>query len=177
MQYIKNRSLGFNGSAVLTVNFHGEANVLKQYSALRSELLSNPHILNTSLHDGNVVGGLGNGWTTTQNLKGEEISTSLYGISVDTSYLDTYNMKMIAGRFFSAKFPTDTNKAALVNEAAVKTFGWQKPENAIGKVFGKGDDARYVIGVIKDFNFESLHKPVEAVMVSYASTFKDNIIK
>jgi putative ABC transport system permease protein len=56
----------------------------------------------------------------------------------------------------------------LVNEAAVKTFGWQKSENAIGKRFGKGDDARYVIGVVKDFNFESLHKPVEALMIEYS---------
>jgi putative ABC transport system permease protein len=54
-----------------------------------------------------------------------------------------------------------------VNEAAVRTFGWQKPENAIGKRFGKGDQTRYVIGVIKDFNFESLHKPVEALMIGY----------
>jgi len=77
-------------------------------------------------------------------------------------------MKLAAGRFFSKNFPTDTTKAVLVNEAAVRTFGWQKPENAIGKRFGKGDDVRTVIGVIKDFNFESLHKPVEALLIEYA---------
>ena len=76
-------------------------------------------------------------------------------------------MKLAAGRFFSKKFPTDTTKAVLVNEAAVRTFGWQKPENAIGKRFGKGDDVRTVIGVIKDFNFESLHKPVDALLIEY----------
>ena len=115
-----------------------------------------------------MVGGLGNGWTVTENLKGEEISSSLYNIGVDTTFFDTYSMKLAAGRFFSKNFPTDTTKAVLVNEAAVRTFGWQKPENAIGKRFGKGDDARTVIGVIKDFNFESLHKPVEALLIEYA---------
>jgi putative ABC transport system permease protein len=77
-------------------------------------------------------------------------------------------MKLAAGRFFSKDMPTDTTKSVLVNEAAVRTFGWQKPENAIGKRFGKGDQARYVIGVVKDFNFESLHKPVEALLIGYA---------
>jgi putative ABC transport system permease protein len=89
-------------------------------------------------------------------------------MAVDTTFMDVYDMKLAAGRFFSRDFPTDTSKAVLVNEAAVRTFGWQKPENAIGKKFGKGEEARYVIGVIKDFNFESLHKPVEALMVEYS---------
>jgi len=115
------------------------------------------------------VGGLGNGWTTTVNLKGEEISTSLYGMSVDADYFKTYDMKLAAGRFFSKDTPTDTTKALLVNEAAVRTFGWENPENAIGKPFGKGDETQYVIGVVKDFNFESLHKPVEALRIGYAT--------
>ncbi|HEV8507485.1 MAG TPA: ABC transporter permease [Chitinophagaceae bacterium] len=169
MNFIKNRSLGFNGNAVIQVEFNGDENVLRQYSSIRNELLKSPYILNVSKHGSNVVGGLGNGWTTTVNLKGEEISTSLYGMSVDADYFKTYDMKLAAGRFFSKDIPTDTTKALLVNEAAVKTFGWQNPENAIGKPFGKGDETQYVVGVVKDFNFESLHKPVEALRIGYAT--------
>ncbi len=168
MNYVRNKSLGFQGNAVVEVKFFGDPGVTKQYVSLRNQLLQSPYILNVSKHSQNVVGGLGNGWTSTENLKGEEISTSLYNMAVDTTFLDTYNMKLAAGRFFSANYPTDTSKAVLVNEAAVRTFGWQKAENAIGKRFGKGDDARYVIGVLKDFNFESLHKPVEALMIEYS---------
>ena len=169
MNFIKNKSLGFNGNAVIEVQFQGDASVTNQYASLRNELLASPYILNVSEHDQNVVGGLGNGWTTTENLKGEEISTSLYSMDVDTSYFNTYGMKLAAGRFFSKDIPTDTTKAVLVNEAAVRTFGWQKPENAIGKKFGKGDDTQYVIGVVKDFNFENLHKPVEALKINYSA--------
>jgi len=150
------------------VKFFGEKAVVDQYSSLRNKLLQSPYILNISKHSQNVVGGLGNGWTTTENLKGDEISTSLYRMSADTAFFDTYNMKLAAGRFFSRDFPTDTTKAVLVNEAAVRTFGWQKPENAIGKRFGKGDQEQFVVGVVKDFNFESLHKPVEALLIGYA---------
>jgi len=169
MNYIKNRSLGFNGTAVIQVEFNGDENVLQRYPSIRNELLKSPYILNVAKHGSNVVGGLGNGWTTTVNLKGEEISTSLYGMSVDADYFKTYDMKLAAGRFFSKDIPTDTTKALLVNEAAVRTFGWQNPENAIGKPFGKGDETQYVVGVVKDFNFESLHKPVEALRIGYAT--------
>ena len=55
-----------------------------------------------------------------------------------------------------------------MNEAAVRTFGWKEPGNAIGKRFDTGINARYVIGVVKDFNFEALHKPVEALRIGYA---------
>lgn len=169
MDFVKNKSLGFDGNAIVEVKFYGNPAVRQKYPSLRDQLLSSPYILNISKHSQNVVGGLGNGWTTTEDLNGKEISTSLYQLSVDTSYFNTYNMKLAAGRFFSADFPTDTAKAVLVNEAAVRTFGWQTPENAIGKKFGKGNDARYVIGVVKDFNFESLHKPVEALLIGYAT--------
>lgn len=169
MEYIRSKSLGYKGNAVIAVDFNGEEGVVSRYGAIRTELLKNPAILNVSKHGANVVGGMGNGWTTTQDLKGNEISTSLYQFTVDTSYLETYSMKLVAGRFFSKDIPTDTLKSVLVNEAAVRTFGWEKPENAIGKQFGKGNEARFVIGVIKDFNFESLHKPVDAVMVGYAT--------
>ena len=168
MNFLKNKSLGYNGKAVIDINFRGELEVARHYSALRGQLLKSPYIYNMSKHSGAIIDGLGNGWITTENLEGNEISTSLYRLAVDTSYLDTYDMKLAAGRFFSKDMPTDTSKAVLVNEAAVRTFGWQKPENAIGKKFGKGDDTRYVIGVIKDFNFESLHKPVEALLIEYA---------
>lgn len=168
MRFIKNKSLGFNGNAVIEIRFFGADAVVDYYSSLRNKLLQSPYILNVTKHEQNVVGGLGNGWTTTENLKGEEISTSSYVMSVDTSFFDTYDMKLAAGRFFSAAFPADTAKSLIVNEAAVRTFGWQKPENAIGKRFGKGDDQRVVVGVVKDFHFESLHKPVEALRIGYA---------
>jgi putative ABC transport system permease protein len=167
MNFIKNKSLGFDGHAVVEVNFYGEDAVRGHYSAIRNQLLASPYILNTSKHDGNVVGGIGNGWTTTENLKGDEISTSLYSMSIDTTYADTYSLKLAAGRFFSPRFPTDTTNSVMVNEAAVRTFGWKTAENAIGKRFGKGKEVRYVIGVVKDFNFESLHKPVDALLLNY----------
>jgi putative ABC transport system permease protein len=167
MSFISNKSLGFNSNAVVEINYYGDDNVSKRYDAIRNEFLASPYILNACRHSANVVGGLGNGWTTTQDINGNEISTSLYSMGVDENYFDTYGMKLAAGRFFSRNFPSDSAKALLVNEAAVRTFGWKTPENAIGKRFDTGVNAQYVIGVVKDFNFEALHKPVEALRIGY----------
>lgn len=168
MAFIQSKSLGYRGDAVIEVNYRGASKVDRGYGALRNELLKNPAIKNVSMHTRNVVGGVGNGWTTTEDLNGNEISTSAYGYEADPDYFDTYGMQLAAGRFFSKDNPTDTMKAVLVNEAAVRTFGWQKPENAIGKRFGKGAEEKRVIGVVKDFHFESLHKPVEALVIHFA---------
>lgn len=168
MNYINNKSLGYNSQAVIAINFHGDENVSDNYAALRNELLADPYIRNVTRHNSNVIGHLGNGWTITQDANGKDISTSLYAMSVDENYFNTYGMKLAAGRFFSKDFPTDTAKAVIVNEAAVRTFGWGTPERALGKRFDTGSHAQYVIGVVKDFNFEPLHKPVEALRIVYA---------
>lgn len=168
MAFVQSKGLGYQGDAVLEVNYRGATKVDRGYGALRNELLQEPSIKNVSMHTRNVVGGVGNGWTTTEDLNGQEISTSAYAFEADPDYFDTYGMQLAAGRFFSKDNPTDTAKAILVNEAAVRTFGWQKAENAIGKRFGKGADEKRVIGVVKDFHFESLHKPVEALVIHFA---------
>lgn len=166
MQFIRQTPLGYKSDAVVTVNFNGEGDVQKKYETIRHSLLSVPYVLGVTRHSANVVGGLGNGWITTENMKGEEVTTSIYRMSVDADYFETYGMELVAGRTFS-KGTNDTSKSVLVNEATMRMVGWPTPEDAIGKPFGKGENARYVIGVVKDFHFESLHKRVEALLIGH----------
>jgi putative ABC transport system permease protein len=166
MKFIHDSPLGYTGDAVLTIQFNGDENVQKRYQVIRNELLRAPYISNVTRHSSNVVGGLGNGWITTENMQGKEVTTSIYRMSVDADYFDTYDMKIVAGRTFT-KGTNDSSNAVMVNEATVKMVGWTTPEDAIGKPFGKGENARYVIGVVKDFHFESLHKRVEPLLIGH----------
>lgn len=78
---------------------------------------------------------------------------------VNYNYLDVMGMELIAGRFFSKEFKSDSN-AVVINEAAAKAFGFEDP---IGKPLisaFKKDRPLKVIGVVKDYNIESLHKSV-----------------
>jgi putative ABC transport system permease protein len=167
MEFINSKPLGYDGTGVLTVNFDGDEAVQKNYNVIRDALLSVPFIEETSLHSGSVVGGLGNGWTSTKDDHGKEIVTSIYRMSVDPDYFNTYKMKIVAGRGFM-RGTSDSSKAVVVNEAAVRNLGWSMPENALGKPFGSGDQVRFVIGVVRDFHFESLHASVQPLLIGYA---------
>ena len=66
---------------------------------------------------------------------------------------------MAAGRNFSRNIKTDSNKF-VINETTVTTLGWGTPEKAINKQIKYGNVTGNVIGVMKDFHFESLHQPI-----------------
>jgi putative ABC transport system permease protein len=169
MKFINSKSLGYDGTGVLTVGFNGDPAVRKRYDVIRDALLSVPYIEATTIHSGSVVGGLGNGWISTKDSDGKEIITSIYRQSVDPDYFNTYKMKFLAGRGFQYG-TSDSSKAVIVNEAAVRNLGWTTPENALGKPFGSGENIRYVIGVVQDFHFENLHAAVQPLLIGYTQT-------
>jgi putative ABC transport system permease protein len=169
MQFIASTPLGYEGHGVITVDFNGDDAVKKKYQTLRDALLSVPYIEQTSLHNATVVGGLGNGWINTRDNNDKEVTTSIYQMSVDPDYFDTYKMNFVAGRAFQ-RATADSAKAVIVNEAAVRNLGWGTPDNALGKPFGGGDNIRYVIGVVRDFHFEDLHMSVQPLLMGYAKS-------
>jgi putative ABC transport system permease protein len=75
----------------------------------------------------------------------------------DDGYLETMKLEMAEGRFFSRKFSTD-EKAIVINEAAAKLIGWDDP---IGKTVSYTSELTFtVVGVVKDYHYESLHHTV-----------------
>lgn len=166
MSFIRSMPIGYNSNAVVTVNFNGDPSVQQKYQSIKNELLGASQVLSVTRHSGTTVGGLGNGWINTRNNEGKEITTSIYRLNVDADYFETYEMELVAGRAFE-RGKEDSTKSVMVNEATVKNVGWPSAEEAIGKPFGSGDDTRYVIGVVRDFHFESLHKRVEPVLIGH----------
>ena len=86
----------------------------------------------------------------------------------DFEFVKTLGLEIIAGRDLSAKYPTDTTKAVLINQTAAAKLGWT-PEQAIGKWIQNtvSDTAkRMIIGVVNDFNFQSLKQNIEPLVIS-----------
>jgi putative ABC transport system permease protein len=69
-------------------------------------------------------------------------------------------MEIVAGRGFSKSIKTDDSLAFIINEAAVRALGWKSNEEGIDKDFKYGDTRGKLIGVVKDFHFESLHQKI-----------------
>jgi putative ABC transport system permease protein len=90
-------------------------------------------------------------------------------VSVDYDYIQAMKLTVVAGRDFSKAEGTDHLQAFIINESAVKAFGWNSPSDAIGKTFVRGDSKTgkkgHIIGVIKDFNFDKLDKPLAPMVM------------
>jgi putative ABC transport system permease protein len=80
-------------------------------------------------------------------------------VVIDEGYIPTYGIKTIAGRNFSKDYATDTS-SFIINEAAVAALGLKSPGEALGKPFLYGGRKGQIVGVIRDFNFESLHQRI-----------------
>jgi putative ABC transport system permease protein len=84
---------------------------------------------------------------------------------VDFDYIPQFKIKMVAGRPFSRQFMTDTTNSMILNEAAVKMFGYTSPEQAIGKKFSQWGRTGTIIGVVKDFHFRSLQEVIKPLSI------------
>jgi len=83
---------------------------------------------------------------------------------VDAAFIDFYELELLEGRFFSEDLRADINTTALINEAAVREFDVEDPFEIEIKV-PRG--SAKVVGIVKDFNFKSLHHGIEPLAIVY----------
>ncbi len=102
---------------------------------------------------------------------------------VDHNYLTTMQMKLMAGRDFDEDRASDLSEAFIINETAVKNFGLNSPEEAIGEsihwtMWSNQDSLKrgHVIGVVSDFNFKSLHNMMSSVVIHIGPSYFGSII-
>jgi putative ABC transport system permease protein len=77
---------------------------------------------------------------------------------VDTSYIRLYNMELLAGRNLHA---SDTTNEYIINETAMKAFGFSTPQEAVGKVIGRGDKKFPIVAVVKDFHLRDFYTTID----------------
>ena len=173
LQYIQKIDLGFSKDAVLTMAYVGQLD--PQYDAFKADLLKNEAIKDVGRSSRIPSGRLldyQNGSVSVDGVM-KPIQGDLKSISTDYGFIPTYGMKMAAGRNFSKEFSTDTNNY-IINEAAVRSLGWKTPQDAIGNDITYGDTRGKVIGIVKDFHFESLHQAITPLLFGMPPPGKSN---
>ncbi len=163
MNYLRSADLGFEKDRQIVVALRS-GNAKKIYPSLKNELLKQTSIANVGASA--FYPGVTNFSDMilykegTSMQEGKDVRMNY----VDTRFLQTLNIKPIAGRLFSDEFPADTNNRIILNENAVKAIGLNSAQNAIGKkLYFDFNDSTYnlqVIGVVKDFHYEDLHLPI-----------------
>lgn len=154
IQYMKSSGLGFNPDNVVLIK---QANFLgRSHDSFTDELLSISGVENVS--SGFSVPGtffINSMW---QPDAPDADAHNLDYSFVNFGYVETLNLEVIAGRSISSSFESDSF-AVMLNEAAVKDFGWS-PDEAIEHKILRGTTEYNIIGVLKDFNYRSLHSEV-----------------
>ena len=154
----QSKNLGYDKDNILYVNRAGwEEGPLETFLAEARQL---PGVLRASSmgHDmtGHIAASYGVQWPG----KNPDDRIEFEMMPVGYDMLELLEVEMTAGRTFSKEFSTDTSKI-IFNEAAIAHIGFTDP---VGKVVTWGDEKMEIIGVVKDFHFESLHEKVKPMM-------------
>ncbi len=166
MGFLKNANLGFQRENIVMIP--SDRVVLKNWQEIKSELLRNPRILAATLSKRAPSGRLLDAPGFRAEINGEMVdgSFSMPHNRVEHDFFKTYGMKIVAGRDFSFDYPTDEKEAFILNETAVRRLGLESPEDAVGLPMETTAPNRTgrVIGVVADFNYESLHHEIVPVI-------------
>jgi putative ABC transport system permease protein len=166
LNYLRNIDLGFNKEQVLSVTANANNDIRSKILAFKNEAKKNPQVIYASTASA-VPGGQNIGFNLFSiETKDGFTQKGVWNYAVDEDYIKALGMHIKSGRNFSGL--SDTLRSIIVNENMVKYYGWNNP---IGKkVKFPGDTTGFyfeVIGVVKDFNQQSLYNPIAPLMLMY----------
>jgi ABC-type antimicrobial peptide transport system permease subunit len=157
INYLLHKDMGFKTEAIVSIySPRAERELIKKERYVQ-QLKTIPQIKSISI--GGVPPASFNTSTSLSVYKdGEkEVQSNLQFIYGDTQYLDLFELQLLAGRVYQ----NDTIHEIVINEKAQKTYGFQSPEDAIGKVISFGDNTATIVGVMADFYQRSLHTDLQ----------------
>jgi len=162
---VRSQNLGFAKDATLIAKTNGDTAIVRHLDAVKNELMRVKGVV--AVTGSNTVPGQSttNQYTEIEMVDGKLSPTNINYIFVDHDFLTTYQIGMLAGRDFSRNVKADDTAAYIINETAMKDFGWTT-EQAIGKKVHHGRGNGQIVGVVKDFNYRSLHQKVEPLMLA-----------
>ncbi len=157
LDYLKNKELGFNEELVISIPL--ETIDRSQLDVFSNQLTSTSSIQQVGYSNMKMPGWISNStYYQAQDVPvDEEARKSMKIIRTDFDFLNVIGSEIISGRGFSEDFPSDLTSSLILNEAAVKQLGWDKP---VGRWMDLGENRYNIIGVVKDFHFESLHRKI-----------------
>lgn len=164
LDYIQNKNLGFNKDQIVVVEKTDDLG--NQIQTFRQELLNNPRIINASNTSGLFGQSIGNSAFQVAGETGEETHL-LCTYYTDSHFVNSYEIEMAAGRYFEEGRQAD-QEAVVLNETAVKEMGLEDPVGKTIDSFGPREgelEPLTIIGVMKDFHFESLHFQIRSLII------------
>jgi len=159
MNYLQHKDLGYKKDQVIIIPTNKKrAEAYPLTHLYKIELSKYPEVLGTSA---SIYSFSETPWVNLGYSDDKKGYHSFQYNEVDASFIETMQIPILQGRSFQTQNPADTNNSIIVNETLLKEYGIKDP---IGKRFGKY--SQLIVGVTKDFNYESLHTKIEPLVLS-----------
>jgi putative ABC transport system permease protein len=165
MNYLRAKDLGFTKENLVVID---RVYVLEeQIDAFRQELLKNPSIRQVTISSAVPGGLIGDNVYLPEGAASNE-THAINNMWADWYFLDAYELEMVEGRWFQEENPTDSF-ALILSESAVRALNFEDPFNKrLYTQFGdERDDPSPIIGVVKDFHFQSLHQEIRPLIIKF----------
>lgn len=165
VKFIQSANLGYNKDNML--RFDSEGRLAGNEEAFTAELRKIPGVVNSSYTQHNIVGR--NFGTAVVSWEGKNANENVYfeGFYGGFNFIETMNMKVVAGRAFNKNYGgASEGSKVMLNETAVKAMHLKN--NPLGQnveIFG---NKYQIIGIVKDYHFESLHEAVKPSFINLA---------
>ena len=165
MNFILHTKVGFDKDQVVMIQ--GTNTLRKQQETFKEELLQLSEVESATLSDYLPVAGTNRDQNTfwKEGKKREDIGVSAQIWFVDADYIHTLGMKVVEGRDFDKRLASDS-QAVVINQAMVKNLGLKKH---LGERITNGNDVFTVVGVVENFNFESMKGAIRPLCLKFAN--------
>ena len=159
LNYLRSKDLGYDKEHLVVVSTNlSRREGVPLAKRLQTSLGNNPEVINTTI---SLFSMAESGWMNLGYMDNKDAFRQFRFNVIDANFVETTGLKMISGRSFSKTNTADSNYI-LVNEALVKEYGWKEP---LGQQL-PGKYQQQVIGVVRDFHFESLHTPIKPAVLA-----------
>ncbi len=161
LNHLRTKDLGFRQEQMLVIDFGYDEAVGEKIETIKNIFENHPDVQSASASRSVPGDFIPNAGTAVQSAGGEMQMKSPLIYEIDYDFIPHFEIEMAAGRAFSRDFPADTAQSLILNEAALELYGYTSPEEAVGKRFSQWGREGIIVGVVKDFNFRSLHNNIE----------------
>lgn len=160
LNFIRSKPIGFNRNNVIYMRFGVQT--ANFYEAFKRSVQNEPSILGVT-SAGQLPTQMQNSTSSVSwPEKNPDDNILFHTATVTHDYFETMQMEIAEGRFFSREFTSDEEQSYILNQAAARVLGIESP---VDKPFSLWGEAGIVIGVVKDFHFDSLSNPVEPLVI------------
>ncbi len=164
LDFLLHKDLGFDSKGMVRLNIPVNNSSNNLPDLFRNELLNNRNIIAVAAK---------NGGRSISGMKANGKKLTIEDNRVDDQYFPAFKIPFVAGRNFSADYPSDISSSVIINESFAKEAGWKASE-AVGKIVFNHDDKNSpmtIVGVVKDYHFLSLKEKISPAFFSMDTTF------